>query len=294
MQNNRSNRISNKRSIGAHLSCAGGHYKALQSIADKGGNCLQIFSSSPRTWQQARIAPADIAQFNKIRTELHIDPIYFHALYLVNLADSGATGQKSVQALIHEMNLGVELGVKGSIVHTGSFKNKDKTLTCRDEQNYPTLLQNIRSILSSTPPESYLILENAGNRKIGQTIEQLGEIVEDINNDRLRICLDTCHLHAAGYDLTTPDNFERFLDLFEKLIGLEELEVLHMNDSLDPFGSLRDRHENIGQGHVGIEVFAHFLNHPKTKHLPFIIETPGFDQKGPDKKNIDILKSLVQ
>ncbi|QQS44010.1 deoxyribonuclease IV [Candidatus Roizmanbacteria bacterium] len=282
-----------KQRIGAHQSTSGGYHKALESINTKGGNCLQIFSSSPFTWSPAQVDKKTTEKFTALKNELKIRPVYFHALYLVNLADPGITGQKSVAALTHELELAARLEVVGSIVHTGSFKNKDKTVSCRDEQYYPTLLKNIKKVLSETPDNTLLILENAGNRKIGQTIDQLAEIVEDVNDPRVRICLDTCHLHAAGYDLVSMEQFESFLDDFEKKIGLNKLEVIHMNDSRDKLNDLRDRHENIGEGFVGRDVFKNFLNHPKTCHIPFIIETPGFDSKGPDKENIDILKSLI-
>ena len=280
--------------FGAHLSISGGLYKALESIKNKEGNCLQIFSSSPRTWQLANISKEDIAFFIEIKHSLQIDPIFFHAMYLINLADPGQTGEKSIHALVHELSLAPKLEVQGSIVHTGSFKSKDISLSCRDKSNYNILLKNIKTVLDKTPKESLLILENAGNRKIGQTIDQLAEIIEDVGNERIRVCLDTCHLHAAGYDLSTKESFEKFLDAFDEKIGLQKLSVVHMNDSKDHLGDLRDRHDNIGEGHVGITVFENVLNNPRTKQIPFIIETPGFDKKGPDKKNIDILKNLIQ
>jgi len=280
--------------IGAHLSISGGFHKALESIKKKEGNCLQIFSSSPRTWQVATLSKEDISLFIKRKHSLQIDPIFFHAMYLINLADPGQTGEKSINALIHELSLAPQLAIMGSIVHTGSFKSKDKSLSCRDKANYPVLLKNIKIVLDNSPKESLLILENAGNRKIGQIIDQLAEIIEDVGNDRIRICLDTCHLHAAGYDLSTNESFEQFIDEFDQKIGIHKLAVVHMNDSRDLRGDLRDRHENIGEGHVGIEVFDHFINNSRTKNIPFIIETPGFDNKGPDKKNIDILKKLIQ
>lgn len=279
--------------IGAHLSSSGGYQKALESIVAKGGNCLQIFSSSPRIWSSAQVTDAAISVFVNLKKKCEIDPIYFHALYLLNLADPNQTGEKSVKALIDELQLASKMDVRGSIVHTGSFKNKDKTLHCRDEHYYPALLENIRKVLSETPSNTFLILENAGNRKIGQTIDQLSEIMEDINDPRIRVCLDTCHLHAAGYSLADRKQFEFFLDDFDTKIGIDKLEVIHMNDSRDQLNDLRDRHENIGKGFVGIEVFKNFLNSPRTKDIPFIIETPGFDGNGPDKENIDILKSLI-
>jgi len=280
--------------IGAHLSVSGGLSNAIKSIKDKGGNCLQIFSSSPRTWQRANISKEDIAFFIEIKHSFQIDPIFFHAMYLINLADPGQTGIKSINALRHELSLAPQLEIMGSIVHTGSFKSKDTSLSCRDKTNYPVLLKNIKIVLDNSPKESLLILENAGNRKIGQIIDQLAEIIEDVRNDRIRVCIDTCHLHAAGYDLSTKESFKQFIDEFDQKIGIHKLAVVHMNDSKDLRGNLRDRHENIGQGHVGIGVFDHFINNPRTKNIPFIIETPGFDNKGPDKKNIDILKKLIQ
>lgn len=284
--------------IGAHQSVAGGHFKAIQSVADKGGNCLQIFSSSPRVWQDAFLTEEQLNLFKQKKQEYNIDPIYFHARYLINLADSGFIGTQSIDTLVHELSLADQMQVKGSVIHTGSFKGVelkvDNYLQYRGKQDYHTLIQNIKSALSNTPDSTFVILENAGTRKIGKTMDQLSQILEDVNDDRVRICLDTCHLHAAGYDLTSNETFETFLDNLQNLIGLEKIELIHLNDSKDPFGSLRDRHENIGEGNVGIDVFKNLLNHPKTKHLPFIIETPGFDDKGPDKKNIDILKSLIE
>ncbi len=283
--------------LGAHLSVAGGYDKALDSIIEKGGNCLQIFSSSPRTWSDSKVCADDIQKFVSLKKTLQIDPVYFHACYLINLADSYETGKKSIKSLIFELGLAEDLKIRGSIVHTGSFKDgkklSDDYSNIKSSHQYKTLIQHIKTILDATPKETLLILENAGNRKIGRTIDQLADILEDVNDERMKVCLDTCHLHAAGYDLTSDETFERFLDEFDSKIGLDRLEVVHMNDSKDPCGSLRDRHDNIGEGHVGVDVFKHFLNNKRTKHLPFIIETPGFDDKGPDKKNLDILKGFI-
>ena len=279
--------------LGAHLSIAGGYEKAIESIKKIGGNCLQIFSSSPRTWADAKIDDDQINIFLTEKKKNNIDPIYFHACYLLNLADPEIVGKKSIHSLIYELNLAAKMNVKGSIVHTGSFKKMHGDESLAEFDHYNSLIKNIQHLLSESPAETYLILENAGNRKIGKKIDHLAAIISEINDSRIRICLDTCHLHASGYDLRSAANFEVFLDEFDQKIGLEKLEVVHMNDSRDAIGTLRDRHENIGEGYVGIEVFKNFLNHPKTKHLPFIIETPGFDDKGPDKKNLDILKSFI-
>ena len=275
--------------LGAHLSIAGGFSKTLYSLKDKGGNCLQIFSTSPRSWNFAKVDEESVNKFVKVKKDLKIEPVYFHASYLLNLADLGRVGQFSINFLISELNLAARLGVRGSIVHLGSYKD-DKT-----EEKSKKLIASIKEILEKTPSSTVFIIENAGNRKIGQTVEEIGEIIKETGgNDRLKVCLDTCHLHAVGYDLSAREKLDSFLLNFDKLIGLSRLELIHANDSKDDFGSLRDRHENIGQGKINIEVFRNLLTHPKTEKLPFIIETPGFENKGPDKKNLDILKSLLR
>src|SRR3989344_2809444 len=231
--------------LGAHQSIAGGYTQALERIKNIGGNCLQIFSSSPRGWS-----------FTKL--------------------------DEVQRSLFLERN--AELKIKGSIIHLGSFK---------DMPDMPTLVNNIIEVLKKTTEESLFIIENAGNNKIGKDLKEIAEIINQVNNPRVRVCLDTCHLHAAGYDFTTSEKLDKFIIEFDKLIGLKKLELFHINDSKDPFNSGRDRHENIGRGSIGLKTFKLLLNHPITKHLPFIIETPGFDENGPDKQNLDILKSLV-
>lgn len=248
-----------------------------------------------------RQASNEVAKSNRTEKErLKIAPIYFHASYLINLADEDRIGNLSKTMLIAELKLASQYGFRGSIVHLGSYKSMNQELGIKnygrkhDNTKYRTLIGNIKEVLRKTPKETLLIIENAGTRKIGQTLEEIGQIVRDAKSPRVRVCLDTCHLHAAGYDLTTKEKLNTFLIEMDKKIGLDKLEVWHANDSRDPFGSLRDRHDNLGQGQVGLNVFKLLLNHPKTKNLPFIIETPGFDNLGPDKKNLDILKSLAR
>lgn len=274
--------------LGAHLSISGGYKKALKKIVKIGGNCLQIFSTSPRGWNFAKINDHETQEFLSLKLKLKIDPIYFHASYLINLADDGKIGHLSKLSIISELSTASKLQIKGSIIHLGSYKGQ------ANQEKYKTLINHILEILDETPDESIFIIENAGNRKIGRTIDEIVKIIKDVNNERIRVCLDICHLHAAGYDLKTSEKLDKFLLGFDKKIGLQRLELWHINDSRDPFGSLRDRHENIGQGTIGINTFKLFLNDQKTKHFPFIIETPGFDNIGPDKKNLDILKTLIE
>lgn len=278
--------------LGGHISIAGGYVKALERAAAIDANCIQVFSGNPRSFAGPTVLSNDaVAEFKKRAEELGISPIYFHAPYLVNLASEEMTGDLSEKLLIAELSAASRLGVRGSIVHLGSYKKAEGG---EKEKQYKLLLKRMKTILASTPPNALFIVENAGTRKIGRDLEEIAEIISNVNSQRLRVCLDTCHLHAAGYDLNGKEKLDAFLKEFDKRIGLERLECFHMNDSRDEFGSLRDRHENLGEGQVGKEVFTLLLNHPKTKHLPFIIETPGFDGEGPDKKNLDILKGMVQ
>jgi len=279
--------------IGAHLSIAGGYHKALERLAAIGGNCLQIFSASPRGWNKVTLTEESKQLFLEMKKKLLINDVFFHASYLVNLADEGRIGEESKKSLIAELKVASQLGIVGSIVHTGSFKDNPPAVWNMDDDKYSILIRNIKEVLENSPRDTFLILENAGNKKIGQNIDELASIIRDVKSDRLKICLDTCHLFSAGYELSSQQKLKDFLDEFEKKIGLDRLLVLHVNDSRDPFNSGRDRHENIGQGTLGMEPFILLVNNNTTKNLPFIIETPGFDGKGPDKKNLDILKSLT-
>lgn len=271
------------------MSAAGGYAKALERVQAIGGNCLQIFSASPRSWKFAKISKTEAAAFRSKKQKFGIEPVYFHASYLINLASEEMVGDLSEKSLIAELGVAKEIGVRGSIVHLGSFKRAESGVK---ERQYKLLVQRIKAVLGATPADTFFIVENAGTRKIGQTLEEIAGIIEAVGDARIRVCLDTCHLHAAGYDLRTKEKFDGFLKRVDFLFGLDRLELFHLNDSRDPFSSLRDRHDNIGEGQVGSEVFNLLLNHPKTRARPFIIETPGFDGLGPDKKNLDILKKM--
>lgn len=271
--------------IGAHLSIAGGFTNALNKTTEIGGNCLQIFSSSPRQWQRYPVSEEAITSFKSLRDTENIDPIYFHASYLVNLADENYIGERSRSALITELQLASRMGVKGSIIHLGSFKDNAK--------NYDILFKNILDILQNTPKHTLFIIENAGNKKIGANLEEIAFIIKNLNNPRVKVCLDTCHLFASGYDVSTKELFEKYFSEFDKSIGIDRLELFQINDSKDTLGSFRDRHENIGEGTIPPETFRLLLTDQRTRNLPFLLETPGFDKNGPDLENVNRLKSFA-
>ena len=282
--------------FGAHVSSAGGLDRAPARVSQIGGNCLQLFSASPRIWKPASVSSEQVEKFQKAKEQAGIGPVYFHASYLINLTGSPETQTKSIRVLSAELQAAESLQVKGTIVHLGSFLKsaQDRKADQNKQQfgpEYDTLLGNIRTILKQTPVETLFIIENMGMRKIGLTLEEIGFLVRELDDDRVRVCLDTCHLHVAGYDLSGPDKLDRFLDRFDDLVGLSRLEVWHVNDSRDEFGSFRDRHENLGEGHIPKAVFTSLLQNRRVNDRPFIIETPGFDGEGPDKANMDRLKS---
>ncbi|GIW63043.1 MAG: putative endonuclease 4 [Patescibacteria group bacterium] len=272
--------------IGAHLSISKGLSYAVKDMVSKGGNCLQIFATSPRSWSFKGFTDEEINAFKETAKEYNVSPIFFHASYLINLADKNDTGRKSVNILIEELNLAAKMGIKGSVVHLGSFKQADK--------DYATLIDNINTVLSATDPKSLFIIENAGNRKIGKDLEEIALIVDKLNSDRVAVCLDSCHLFSSGVDIRDFETLESYWQEFNRLIGKDKLILWHLNDSRDTLGSLRDRHENLTKGSIGEAGFLNILKISDFKALPMILETPGFDNKGPDKKNMDILKSLFR
>ncbi|MEK7605249.1 MAG: deoxyribonuclease IV [Patescibacteria group bacterium] len=273
--------------IGAHLSIAGGYHNALHKINEIGGNCLQIFSSSPRNWGVQPVSDEQIETFLTERKKYAIDPVYFHASYLVNFADNDRIGKASIQTLIDELNLAKRMNIVGSIIHLGSFKQAEKPTA----KQYDIVFNNVQAVLDSTPEGTYFIIENAGNKKLNWSLSELGFIVRQLNHPRIKVCLDTCHLWGAGCDLSTEDKFKTYFDEFEQKVGMDRLEVFQINDSKDPLGSFRDRHENLGMGQIPEDEFKMLVNSSLTKNKPFILEVPGLDKKGPDKANIDKFKS---
>lgn len=275
--------------VGGHLSVAGGYTNALTKTVEIGGNCVQIFSSSPRNWGVKPVTDEVIDQFATVKNDLSIDPVYFHASYLVNFADNQRIGSASVRTLTDELTLAAKMQVRGSIVHLGSFKQEEKPTPAQ----YSIVFENVMQVLENTPDNSLFIIENAGNKKLNWSLEELGFIIKELNHKRVRVCLDTCHLWGAGYDLSTPELFKRYFDNFERLVGMEKLELFQINDSRDECGSFRDRHENLSFGQIPEETFKLLVNDPLTRDIPFLLEVPGINKEGPDKANLDRFKSYL-
>ncbi len=277
------------RKVGGHVSTSGGLQNAITNTLAIGGNCLQIFAGSPRIWARSPYSPELVEGFQLLSTKYHIQPIYIHALYLTNLAsDNPELLEKTKDALIMDMQNCVAIGGAGVVLHIGSHQGRGW------DHDRAQVISAIQEVLDSTPAESILLLENSAGQqgKIG-SLPELKSIILNLKSDRLKICLDTAHAFEAGYNLTTSEGLEMWISEIEKTIGIDKVELLHLNDSKTPLGSGRDNHQNIGDGFIGETGLKNLINHPKLSHLPLILEVPGLSGLGPDKANIDRVKALL-
>lgn len=280
-----------KRRIGAHVSVAGGLLLAPERAEKIGANCMQIFSSPPQQWRSATYAPEEMEAFKEEIHTRDLLPVFVHGVYLINLAsDNPVIAKRSCDALILDLQFAQRIGADGVIFHLGSHPlgwSHGK----RDQ-----LINAFDSILQNSPQESFLIVENSagGGHKIGTTIEELSRIYRDIRNERVKFCIDTAHAFAAGYDLRREVDVRRFVDEVNAILGWQHVVAIHANDSKADVGTRKDRHENIGKGKIGKAGFRALLHHPMVMDKPFIIETPGFKDKGPDEENIKILRKLAR
>lgn len=275
--------------IGAHVSIAGGLPNAIEKAVKIGAQCIQIFSSSPGQWNGPSHKPELINKFIDQKRKHEVNPVFIHAKYLVNLvSDKRWLAEQSVRSLIADLNFASEIGAVGVIVHLGSHLGKGYG-TVQSE-----LKLNIKKILKETPHQTQLIIEDSAGQKgkLSSKLEEIADTVNGVDSARIALCLDTCHLFAAGYDIRQKAAVDKLADLLKNLKLLERLVVIHTNDAKDPLGSGRDRHENIGNGMIGIKGMNTFITQPEFLSLPKILEVPGFDDQGPDAANIKKLQAL--
>jgi len=276
--------------IGAHVSAAGGLDRAIDRALAIEAETIQVFGSPPQTWQHRLPALEQIEAFRrKVRQEA-VGPTFLHAIYLINLAtDNPANLARSRGALIFDMHLAAQIGALGVIFHVGSHRGRGLAGV------FDQIAQTLGDVLAETPEEAWLILENSAGMggQIGDSFAEIGALIKAAGSARLKVCLDTQHAFASGYDVTTPAGLEATMGEFEREIGLERLVAVHANDSKCPLGGGKDRHENIGQGYIGEGGFRLILGHPAFRDLPFLLEVPGFNGQGPDLENVRILRSLA-
>src|SRR5712671_2765551 len=286
--------------IGIHTSIAGSYLNALESARKLGCNALQIFSASPRMWQggSARIPDVDAQAFRVRREELRLGPLVIHANYLINLASEQRMLQtRSIQAFHDEIVRATALGADFLVVHPGA---RGESTT---GQAISTIVESVKQASKRAPMGGLRILiENSAGMgtAVGSRLEEVGEILAGLRGLPVEACLDTAHLFAAGYDIKSEGGLASTIGQIESTIGLENVPVIHANDSKIPLGGRVDRHEHIGKGKIGAQAFARILQHPRfgasrpegLAGRVFVAETP-IDDPGDDRRNVAMLWELA-
>ena len=288
--------------LGAHLSIAGGLPRAVDRAVASRCEALQIFTKSAGQWR-GRVLPDDeIVLFRRRVAESGVQPVVAHNSYLINLAAaSDALREQSLAALIEEYDRADALGLHGLVMHPGSYT------TGSAGEGLRLIASGLRRLFRARRRGAPLILleHTAGQgTNLGHRFEHLASILEQLDGSpRVGVCLDTCHLLTAGYDIVTDDGYRQTFDDFDRIVGIDRLAVFHLNDSRTPCGSRVDRHEHIGKGCLGLEPFRRLLNDPRFAALPMLLETPKLDtpesrRKGDvdpwDARNLRTLRRLLR
>jgi deoxyribonuclease IV len=275
--------------FGAHMSSSGGIDSAIDRIVAVGGDCVQVFTQSPRMWRPTDHKPEAIEQFREKRSEAGIGGVVCHALYLVNLAaPDDAIYEKSIRAMCSTVDAASAIGADAVIFHVGSH------LGAGFEVGLERTTAALTQILERCDGDTWLLMENSAGSgaTIGRSLEELAVLMERLDHHpRLGICLDSCHLYASGYEVTDPAAVDELVSELDGRIGLDRLRALHINDSAVPLGANSDRHANIGEGLMGENLGA-FLSHPAFQHLSAYLEVPGENKNGPNANEIQKLRDL--
>jgi deoxyribonuclease-4 len=275
--------------FGAHMSSAGGIDTAIDRIEKIGGDCVQVFTQSPRMWRPTNHKPEAIERFHARRAEAGIDGVVCHALYLCNLAaPDDAIYEKSIQTMRNTVDAATAIGADGVIFHVGSH------LGAGFESGLDRTCAALAQILERCVGDTWLLIENSAGTgaTIGRSLDELNTLVDRLDgHPKLGLCLDSCHLWASGYDVTDPKAVDALVAEIDAGSGIDRLRALHVNDSATPLGSNRDRHANIGEGLIG-EGLGAFLAHPAFQHLSAYLEVPGENKEGPNAGEVQKLRDL--
>jgi deoxyribonuclease-4 len=263
--------------IGAHVSPSGGLPKAIERGMERGCRAIQIFNQSPRMWRPTTYREEDVAAFREAMDASPIDAVLIHAVYLLNCAsDDPDIRAKSLTSLTHSLRVGHDIGATSVVLHPGSAKTGDVASAIIRAG------ETIRQALADSEGCSLHLENTAGaGGTLGRSIDELAALLEACGEDeRLGLCLDSCHLYASGYDIRTNAGMDALMGEVSEKIGLERVGSLHLNDSQMPLGSNRDRHADVGEGELGEDGCAAFLSAPELAGLACVLETPGPDRKG--------------
>ncbi|MBS3786858.1 deoxyribonuclease IV [Candidatus Bipolaricaulota bacterium] len=281
--------------LGAHVSIAGGVDNAVDRAADFEMNAMQIFSHNVRSWSTRELTGEEIDKFQEKRKEFGIEYAVAHTSYLLNLASpKDDLWKKSKKGLVEEIRRADLLGIQAVNTHIGAHTGSGM------ESGINRLVAALKEIESTDVfqnSEVNILLENTagGGTKLGSDFSELGDVLDALNySNRYGVCIDTCHGFAAGYDFATETGLEETLEEFDHEVGLDELKLIHLNDSVGDLGSRKDRHAHIGRGKIGDEGFVAVVNNPNLRELPFILETPKekLDGKEADRVNLDKVMNM--
>ncbi|HEY6058077.1 MAG TPA: deoxyribonuclease IV [Candidatus Limnocylindrales bacterium] len=272
------------RLLGVHLPLGAGMVKAADRAREIGATVIQIFSDNPTAWHRRADAPRELPAFRARLADHGIGTLAIHAAYLINLAGSDQEFyERSIDVLAHELSTAPAFGARFVNVHIGSHRGAGAEAgTSRVADAVARILCGPARDVVDGP---MLLLENSagGGFGLGASIDEIGGIIDAIDargvpRTRLGICLDTAHLWGAGYRISAPAEIDSLLAQFDRLIGLDRLAMVHVNDSRAPMGSNIDRHQHVGAGEIGPLGMGHLLRHPRLAHIAFVIETPGMDE----------------
>ena len=288
--------------LGAHLSIAGGLPRAVDRAEASGCQALQIFTKSAGQWRAREIPDEEVALFKRRVRQTKIRPVVAHNSYLINVAASDrALRRTSIKALRDELDRADMLGLDGLVMHPGSYTSGTEAGGLR------LIADALARILESRPDvRTRILLEHTAGQgsNLGHRFEHLAEIIDRLGGSpRVGVCLDTCHLLTAGYDICSPEGYDETFRQFGIIVGFSRLKAFHLNDSKKPCGSRVDRHEHIGQGCLGLEPFRRIVNDPRFVKLPMLLETPKVDTPQSrrmsdvdplDAMNLEALRQLIR
>lgn len=281
--------------LGAHMSIAGGYYKAIEAAESVGCECVQLFTKNNNQWRAKPITDEDVERFRAALATSGIMHSMSHASYLINIASpKQELRNKSIDALIVELERADKLGIPYVVFHPGSFTTSD------EETGLQAIVDSLNQVLSATENlQSIPLLENTAGQgsNLGWDFKHLGTIIKGVlDSDRVGVCIDTCHAFAAGYPMDTLENYESTIQKMKRGFGIRKIKAFHLNDSKKPFASRKDRHEHIGEGEMGLAPFRFLLNDKRFSTIPMVIETEKGNRDGEDMDamNLRVLRSLAE
>ena len=287
-----------KKRIGVHVGTAGGAWTAVERAVAAGANTFQIFSSSPRQWRAAAVKLEDARKMQELRAKHDVGPVSIHASYLINLcSQTESVRTSSVGAFRGEVERALALGAEYLVLHPGSWKGLTREEGLRlAAESIERAIDGVDFTQTTGQGKDFRILiENTAGAEfsLGGKLEQVAELVERLKPCApVGVCLDTCHVHVAGYDIVTPDGYVETMLLVRDTVGFDAVKVWHCNDAKAAMGSKLDRHEHIGEGTIGAEAFRRLLHDERFADAAFIAETP-VDAPGDEARNVGVLRTLA-